>query len=121
MENFEWQIETKLGFRPLIMLYRALFKPKGYKQLTTHTIKFNQSDGFLYYRVAELGSGWAVKPEDVAHLAMESVLSGSTQETGYLAELRTKNNAQHRFQCDFSEAEFRRMEREILSLSQLKS
>jgi hypothetical protein len=119
MEKFEWQIETKIGFRPLLMLYRALFKPKGYKQLTTHAIEFNSTDGFLYYRVEELGSGWAVKPEDVACLAMESALGNSSQSrdyTGYLAELRTKNNDQHRFQCDLSEAEFQRMEREILAL-----
>lgn len=116
MAIFEWQIETKLGFRPLVALYRLLFKPKGYKELTTHSIYLSQHDGLLYYRAGDI-TGWAINPQIVSHLVVPEESNKQYHFSGYAAELHTLDNDKHGFQCDLSQAEFKKMEKSLKMLS----
>lgn len=109
MESFEWQIETKLGFKPLMALYGFFFKPKGYKKLTTHSIYLSRSDGWLYYRAGDV-TGWRIKPGTVLRLISLREKKYHNTFTGYLAELHTLDNDKYMFQCDLSPVEFERME-----------
>lgn len=110
MESFEWQIETKLGFKPLVLLSRYFFKPKGYKKLTTHSIYLSQRDGLLYHRAGDI-TGWVVKPEMVSHLVNLGEQRRQHVFSGYLVELHTLDNDKHLFQCGLPQSEFEKMER----------
>lgn len=107
----EWEVEENDDLFPAIKLLNRLFKPKGYKTIVKHYLKFGQ-ENLSYHKQNSIL--WHIPYKRLASLETpESYTPESVFNNSFSVFIHTNDNDQYGFECTLSEVELNKLKAEI--------